>query len=120
VRLFICAGVLGLVVSVSASAQTAPGNATQPDLQKASVATLAPALLPYFNNGPVFGLPGTEAGGFRRRTQLTGDWGGRRTELARRGWFLDLYSTSAYQNVASGGLTTGMNTALMYFFFARL
>jgi porin len=38
---------------------------------------------------------------------LTGDWGGRRTDLARHGWFFDLYSTSAYQNVASGGLDTG-------------
>lgn len=26
--------------------------------KKASVANLAPYLLPYFNNGPVFGLPG--------------------------------------------------------------
>jgi len=75
--------------------------------EKASVANVAPALLPYFNNGPVFGLPGTEGGGFRGRTQLSGDWGGRRTDLARHGLFFDLYSTSAYQNVASGGLKTG-------------
>jgi carbohydrate-selective porin OprB len=38
---------------------------------------------------------------------LTGDWGGVRTKLARRGYFFDLYSTSAYQDVASGGLKTG-------------
>src|SRR5882724_4486630 len=75
--------------------------------KKASVASLAPALLPYFNNGPVFGLPGTEVGDFRHRTQLSGDWGGLRTDLARHGVFFDLYSTSAYQNVASGGLKTG-------------
>jgi porin len=75
--------------------------------KKASVASLAPALLPYFNNGPVFGLAGTEVGDFRHRTQLSGDWGGIRTDLARHGFFFDLYSTSAYQNVASGGLKTG-------------
>ena len=75
--------------------------------KKASVANLAPVLLPFFNNGPVFGLPGTEVGDFRHRTQLSGDWGGIRTDLARHGFFFDLYSTSAYQNVASGGLKTG-------------
>ena len=75
--------------------------------EKASLANLAPVLLPYFNNGPVFGLPGTEVGDFWRRTQLTGDWGGVRTDLARHGLFFDLYSTSALQNVASGGLKTG-------------
>jgi hypothetical protein len=75
--------------------------------EKASVANLAPVLLPFFNNGPVFGLPGTEVGDFWHRTQLTGDWGGIRTDLARHGFFFDLYSTSAYQNVMSGGLNTG-------------
>ena len=74
---------------------------------RASVANLAPYLLPYFNNGPVFGLPGTDSREFRHRTQLSGDWGGLRTDLARRGFFFDLYSTSAYQDVASGGLKTG-------------
>jgi hypothetical protein len=38
---------------------------------------------------------------------LSGDWGGLRTNLARHGFFLDLYSTSAYQDVTSGGLKTG-------------
>ncbi len=75
--------------------------------EKISLANLAPFLLPYFNNGPVFGLPGTEVGDFRRRTQLSGDWGGLRTDLARHGFFFDLYSMSAYQDVASGGLKTG-------------
>ena len=75
--------------------------------RKASVANLAPYLLPYFNNGPVFGLPGANSGDFRYRTQLSGDWGGLRTDLTRHGFFLDLYSTSAYQNVVSGGLKTG-------------
>ncbi len=72
-----------------------------------SLVNLSPFFLPYFNNGPVFGLPGTVVGDFTDRTQLTGDWGGVRTKLARRGYFFDLYSTSAYQNVASGGLKTG-------------
>src|ERR1700756_598839 len=75
--------------------------------RKASVANLAPYLLPYFNNGPVFGLPGTDSKGLRNRTQLSGDWGGLRTDLARHGFFFDLYSTSAYQDVASGGVKTG-------------
>jgi porin len=75
--------------------------------RKASLANLAPVFLPFLNNGPVFGLPGTNAGDFRDRTQLSGDWGGLRTDLARHGFFFDLYSTSALQNVASGGLKTG-------------
>src|SRR3954468_683378 len=75
--------------------------------KKASIANLAPFFLPYLNNGPVFGLPGTDAGDFWHRTQLSGDWGGLRTDLARHGFFFDLYSTSAYQDVTSGGLQTG-------------
>jgi porin len=74
--------------------------------EKTSLANLAPVLLPFFNNGLVFGLPGTEVGDFWYRTQLTGDWGGVRTELARDGFFFDLYSVSGYQNVVSGGLRT--------------
>ena len=46
-------------------------------------------------------------GDFFHRTQLSGDWGGLRTKLARRGYFFDLYTTGAYQDVASGGLKTG-------------
>src|SRR5438132_12003952 len=91
-----------------------PPGATQaaPDwgpvqTDKASVANLSPVLLPFFNNGPVFGLPGTVVGDFWQNTQLTGDWGGFRTSLAEHGIFFDLYSTSAYQDVASGGLKTG-------------
>jgi porin len=75
--------------------------------EKASVANLAPVLLRFFNNGTVFGLPGTEVGDFWHRTELTGDWGGVRTDLARHGVFIDLYCTSTYQNVMSGGLKTG-------------
>jgi hypothetical protein len=75
--------------------------------KKPSVANLAPSLLPFFNNGPVFGLPGTNSKDFRYRTQLSGDWGGLRTDMAHHGFFLDLYSTSAYQDVGSGGLKTG-------------
>src|SRR5947199_347209 len=74
---------------------------------KASIANLSPVLLPFFNNGPVFGLPGTVVGDFWQNTQLTGDWGGFRTSLAKHGIFFDLYSTTAYQDVASGGLKTG-------------
>lgn len=78
------------------------------DTDKTSLANMAPVLLPFFNNGPVFGLPGTVVdGGFWNNTQLTGDWGGRRTDLARRGFFFDVYTTSAYQDLMSGGLDPG-------------
>src|SRR5258705_6331065 len=73
-----------------------------------SLANLAPGLLPFFNNGPVFGIPGTVTGDIWSRTQLTGDWGGVRTDWARHGVFIDVYSTSYYQNVTSGGLKTGV------------
>ena len=72
-----------------------------------SIANVAPGLLTFFNNGPVFGLPGTVVGDFWDSTQVTGDWGGRRIELARRGLFVDLYTTSTYQDVTSGGIKTG-------------
>jgi len=52
-------------------------------------------------------MPGTDIGDFWHRTQLTGDWGGARTYLARHGFFFDLYSISAYQDVTTGGLKTG-------------
>jgi len=88
------------------TAQAAPDwGPVQTD--KASIANLSPVLLPFFNNGPVFGLPGTVVGDFWQNTQVTGDWGGFRTSLAEHGIFFDLYSTSAYQDVASGGLKTG-------------
>jgi hypothetical protein len=74
---------------------------------KKSLVDLAPGLLTFFNNGPVFGIPGTEVGSIWERTQLTGDWGGLRTDLARHGLFFDVYSTSTYQDVTSGGLKTG-------------
>jgi porin len=72
-----------------------------------SLANLAPGLLPFFNNGPVFGIPGTVTGDIWSRIQLTGDWGGVRTDWARHGVFIDIYSTSYCQNVTSGGLKTG-------------
>src|SRR2546430_6036812 len=90
----------------SGAAQAAPDWGPV-QTEKASSANLSPVLLPFFNNGPVFGLPGTVVGNFWQNTQLTGDWGGFRTSLAKHGIFFDLYSTTAYQDVASGGLKTG-------------
>jgi hypothetical protein len=75
--------------------------------EKLSLVNAAPLLLPFVNNSPAFGIPGTVVGDFWERTQVTGDWGGARTELARRGIFFDVYTTSTYQNVTSGGLETG-------------
>ena len=96
------------IKSNAGAADTVESNLPVPmPAEKASLANLAPFLLPYFNNGPVFGLPGTEVSDFWHRTQLSGDWGGVRTNLARHGLFFDLYSTSALQNVASGGLKAG-------------
>lgn len=89
----------------SAATPVAPWGPVPTD--KTSLANLAPGLFVYFNNGPVYGLPGTVTGDISQRTQLLGDWNGIRTELARKGFFFDLYSTSYYQNVASGGLKTG-------------
>jgi hypothetical protein len=92
---------------IGAAAEGTAGDFGPVETENVSLINAAPILLPYFNNGPVFGVPGTVLGGLRDRTQLTGDWGGRRTELARRGLFFDLYSTSAWQDVTSGGLKTG-------------
>ena len=92
-------------------ATTAEGEFGVVPTAKKSIANLAPLLIPYFNNGPVFGLPGTVTGNLWERTQLTGDQNGIRTEWARHGWFIDVYSTSAYQNVTSGGLKTGESNA---------
>ena len=72
-----------------------------------SLVNVAPVLLPFVNTAPAFGIPGTVVGGFWERTQVTGDWGGVRTDLARNGFFLDVYTTSVYQNVTSGGIETG-------------
>jgi len=74
---------------------------------KLSIVDSAPALLPFFNNGPVFGTPGTVTGDFWRQTQVTGDWGDARSRLADDGLFIDLYSTTTYQDVTDGGLSTG-------------
>ncbi len=102
--------------TVEAPAATGPapsrrGPAADPwgpvETDHLSLANAAPVLLPFFNNGPVYGLPGTVLGGFWDRTQITGDWGGRRTDLARRGLFFDVYTTSAYQDLTSGGLAPG-------------
>lgn len=74
---------------------------------KLSLINLAPGLIPYFNNGPAFGLPGTVTGNILERTQLLGDWDGLRTQWARKGLFIDLYTTSYFQDVTSGGMKTG-------------
>src|SRR5260221_11369707 len=118
------AGIIGLSNAQSRPepSSTAPKTTSEVDLsssdtaddswgavptRKASLVNLAPVLLPYFNNGPVFGAAGTDVSDFWHRTQLSGDWGGVRTNLARHGFFLNLYSTNAYQGTATGGLKNG-------------
>ena len=102
---------LSLLSTEPSLAQDSQGYASFEHLStpsaKKSLVDLAPGLLTFFNNGPVFGIPGTEVGSIWERTQLTGDWGGLRTDLARHGLFFDVYSTSTYQDVTSGGLKTG-------------
>ncbi|WP_257170019.1 carbohydrate porin [Bradyrhizobium sp. SRS-191] len=98
----------GKTAATTISIEPAPAAPWGPmPTDKSSVVNLAPGLLAFFNDGPVFGLPGTVTGDITQRTQILGDWGGTRTELARKGFFFDLYSTSYYQNVTSGGLKTG-------------
>jgi hypothetical protein len=101
-----------IVATMPAHAQSLPQQAPSDPwgpvpTGDASIVNVAPFLLPYFNNGSVFGLLGTDVGDFWSRTQLSGDWGGARTDLARSGFFFDLYSITAYQAVTSGGLKTG-------------
>jgi hypothetical protein len=98
----------GKTKAALASTEPAPSTPWGPvPTDKVSLVNLAPGLVVYFNDGPVFGLPGTVVGDITERTQLLGDWGGTRTELARKGFFLDLYSTTYYQNIVWGGLETG-------------
>jgi len=120
-KLGVCVGVLligkaalaqdGSNGSPSNSAPAAPTTTAVPwgpvPTTKKSLVNMEPWVLPFFNNAPVFGVPGTITGPLAARTQLTGDWAGARTDLAERGWFFDAYTTSVYQNVMSGGLKTG-------------
>lgn len=99
---------LGAVATAGAPADApAPQSFGPVPSTDISLVNVAPLLLTTFNNAPVFGLPGTVLGGLGERTQMTGDWGGARTRLARRGVFVDLYSTSAVQDITAGGLQTG-------------
>jgi len=120
-KLGVCVGVLligkaalaqdGSNGSPSNTAPAAPTTTAAPwgpvPTTKKSLVNMEPWVLPFFNNGPVFGVPGTITGTLAARTQLTGDWADARTDLAERGWFFDAYTTSVYQNVMSGGLETG-------------
>lgn len=89
-----------------AVAQKAADPWSPPPAEKISLVDVAPALLAFFNNGPVFGVPGTVTGDLWERTQLTGDWNGARTRLAHDGVFIDAYLTSYYQDVTSGGVAS--------------
>jgi hypothetical protein len=93
-------------VGTSNSCNMPPTNTTA-SKSLLSVVDEVPNVLPLFNNGPVFGLPGTLDEDFWHRTQLIGDPNCRRTDLTRRGVFIDMYATTAYQDTTSGGLKTG-------------
>jgi carbohydrate-selective porin OprB len=87
-------------------AESAPDDFGPVDTKFISLANVAPGVFSWFNDGAVFGLPGTRVGSITERTHLTNDWGGLRTEWARNGVFLNLYNTTAYQQM-SGGLDPG-------------
>jgi len=102
------------IVTVRPNSRQAPANRcnaastnTPVSTSLLSIVDTAPYVLPFFNNGPVFGLPGTIEGDFWHRTQLIGDPNCKRSDLTHRGVFIDLYSTSAYERVTSGGLKIG-------------
>lgn len=71
-----------------------------------SILDARPEIGYFVNHSPlVFGLPGTVTGGLGTRTQLSGDWGGSRSEMAKGGVLIDVYSTTDYQSITSGGLS---------------
>ncbi|MFA6148126.1 MAG: carbohydrate porin [bacterium] len=51
--------------------------------------------------------PATYSGDVRSRSTLTGDWGGVRNDLARKGVTFDLTLTQVEQGVTNGGIETG-------------
>lgn len=70
-----------------------------------SLAKSAPQLLYLVNHSPyVYGLPGTVDGDISNRTQLFGDWNGIRECWANRGIYFDVYSTTNFQGIFSGGV----------------
>lgn len=85
------AGALALLLSATAMAQTKPSD------ESAATAKQEAA-------GPP---PRNYSGDFWQRSTLTGDWGGARNELAKKGITVDVYATHVYQGVVNGGLDTG-------------
>jgi porin len=89
--------------------------------KQVSIVNVAPVLLPYFNNGPVFGVPGTVTGDFWSRTQVTGDWGGCAHQPRKYGRIprcVHCFGVGYYYNVVSNdfksaitNLTLGQSSA---------
>jgi hypothetical protein len=59
-------------------AKSAPDDFGPVDTKFISLANVAPGVYSWFNDGAVFGLPGTRVGSITERTHLTNDWGGLR------------------------------------------
>jgi porin len=55
-------------------------------------------------------IPATWGGDFSSRPRLTGDWGGLRDDLGKKGVVLDVDVLSTPMNVLSGGRSTGAET----------
>jgi porin len=90
----------------SANAQVAP-DAEAAAQEAAAAAALGEALSLLHHTPYPFGAPSTVVGDFGESTQLFGDWGGVRSEWARNGVFLDIFSTTVLQGVVSGGNSGG-------------
>lgn len=94
-RLFLLAAIgVFAILSKSVLAQVSPDDILVPSTSSQAEVppTTPPAVNPY--EGDLFTRP-----------YLTGDWNGRRSELAARGVTWDLFATQFYQGVTQGGLS---------------
>jgi porin len=94
---------------------TRSGQAEMKRAMKVSTAApVATALFALACPGPVHAqlldVPATWGGDFSSRLRLTGDWGGLRDDLGKRGVVLDVDATATPQDVLSGGRSTGSET----------
>ena len=70
---------------------------------------LIATITPDAANAQPYATPDTWGGDILSRARLTGDWGGLRDDLAKKGIVLDVDLLSTAQDVVSGGRNTGGN-----------
>ena len=73
------------------------------------IAGLVAAISPDMARAQPYPTPDTWGGEILSRPRLTGDWGGLRDDLAKKGVVLDVDLLATPQAVASGGRSTGAN-----------